>query len=78
MWHGVAKSRRKPGPKKGPAPECKALRLQQRYAKVLEVNLRPGSDRLYVVEADEYDRSFLAMSPTVAVVTNVEADHLDV
>lgn len=41
-------------------------------------NLRPGSNRLYVVEADEYDRSFLAMSPTVAVVTNVEADHLDV
>jgi UDP-N-acetylmuramate--alanine ligase len=41
-------------------------------------NLRPGSDRLYVVEADEYDRSFLALSPTVAVVTNVEADHLDV
>jgi UDP-N-acetylmuramate--alanine ligase len=41
-------------------------------------NLRPGSDKLYVVEADEYDRSFLAMSPTVATVTNVEADHLDV
>jgi UDP-N-acetylmuramate--alanine ligase len=41
-------------------------------------NFRPGSDRLYVVEADEYDRSFLALSPTVAVVTNVEADHLDV
>jgi UDP-N-acetylmuramate--alanine ligase len=31
-----------------------------------------------VLEADEYDRSFLAMSPTVAVVTNVEADHLDI
>jgi UDP-N-acetylmuramate--alanine ligase len=41
-------------------------------------NLRAGSDRLYVAEADEYDRSFLALSPTVAVVTNVEADHLDV
>ncbi len=41
-------------------------------------NLRPGGDRLYVAEADEYDRSFLALSPTVAVVTNVEADHLDV
>jgi UDP-N-acetylmuramate--alanine ligase len=41
-------------------------------------NLRPGSDTLYVVEADEYDRSFLAMSPTVAMVTNVEADHLDI
>ena len=41
-------------------------------------NLRPGGDRLYVVEADEYDRSFLALAPTVAVVTNIEADHLDI
>jgi UDP-N-acetylmuramate--alanine ligase len=41
-------------------------------------NLRWGSDRLYVVEADEYDRSFLALSPTVAVVNNIEADHLDI
>jgi UDP-N-acetylmuramate--alanine ligase len=43
-----------------------------------EGNLRPGSDQLYVVEADEYDRSFLALDPTVAVVTNLEADHLDI
>jgi UDP-N-acetylmuramate--alanine ligase len=43
-----------------------------------EGNLRSGGDALYVVEADEYDRSFLALSPTVAVVTNIEADHLDV
>jgi len=41
-------------------------------------NLRGGGDQVYVVEADEYDRSFLALSPTVAVVTNVEADHLDI
>jgi UDP-N-acetylmuramate--alanine ligase len=41
-------------------------------------NLLPGSDRLYVVEADEYDRSFLALAPTVAVVNNIEADHLDI
>lgn len=41
-------------------------------------NLRVGGDRLYVVESDEYDRSFLALSPTVAVVTNIEADHLDI
>jgi UDP-N-acetylmuramate--alanine ligase len=43
-----------------------------------EGNLYAGSDRLYVVEADEYDRSFLALSPTVAVVNNIEADHLDI
>ena len=41
-------------------------------------NLRPGADRLYVVEADEYDRSFLTLDTTVAVVTNIEADHLDI
>lgn len=41
-------------------------------------NLSDGSDRLFVVESDEYDRSFLALTPTVAVVTNVEADHLDI
>jgi UDP-N-acetylmuramate--alanine ligase len=41
-------------------------------------NLRSGSGELFVVEADEYDRSFLTLTPDVAVVTNVEADHLDV
>src|SRR5205085_2486376 len=30
-----------------------------------------------VVEADEYDARFLRLSPTVAIVTSVEADHLD-
>jgi UDP-N-acetylmuramate--alanine ligase len=43
-----------------------------------EGNLRAGNDQLYIVEADEYDRSFLALSPTVAVVNNIEADHLDI
>ena len=41
-------------------------------------NLRFGSDDLFVVEADEYDRSFHALTPDVAVVTNLEADHLDI
>jgi UDP-N-acetylmuramate--alanine ligase len=40
-------------------------------------NARFGSDALYVVEADEYDRAFLSLAPTVAVVNNVEADHLE-
>lgn len=47
-----------------------------------EGNLKLGtidSDKsIYVVESDEYDRSFLALTPTVAVVLNVEADHLDI
>jgi UDP-N-acetylmuramate--alanine ligase len=41
-------------------------------------NLRRGGDSLYVVEADEYDRSFHQLRPTVAVVTTLEADHLDI
>jgi UDP-N-acetylmuramate--alanine ligase len=41
-------------------------------------NLREGAPDWFVVEADEYDRSFLALTPTVAVVTNLEADHLDI
>ena len=40
-------------------------------------NARVGSDGLFVVEADEYDQAFLALAPTVAIVNNVEADHLE-
>ena len=40
-------------------------------------NARIGGTTLYVVEADEYDQAFLELSPTIAVVTNVEADHLE-
>jgi UDP-N-acetylmuramate--alanine ligase len=40
-------------------------------------NARCGSGDLYVVEADESDGSFLLLTPHVAIVTNVEADHLD-
>ena len=36
-----------------------------------------GTGDIFVAEADESDASFLAFSPEVAIVTNVEADHLD-
>jgi len=36
-----------------------------------------GGGGLYVVEADEFDRAFLSLTPSVAVVNNVEADHLE-
>ena len=42
-----------------------------------EGNLRYGRGDLYVVEADEYDRSFHHIAPRTALVTNLEADHLD-
>ncbi|MGH7567068.1 MAG: UDP-N-acetylmuramate--L-alanine ligase [Gemmatimonadota bacterium] len=41
-------------------------------------NVRIGGGPWLVAEADEFDRSFLALSPELAVITNVEADHLDV
>ena len=31
-----------------------------------------------VVEADEYDRSFLKLSPNIAVITSMDSDHLDI
>jgi UDP-N-acetylmuramate--alanine ligase len=34
-------------------------------------------DSLWVVEADEYDQAFLTLQPTIAVINNVEADHLE-
>ena len=40
-------------------------------------NARIGGRELFVVEADEFDRAFLALVPSVAVVNNVEADHLE-
>ena len=40
-------------------------------------NARIDGDELFVVEADEYDQAFLTLHPTIAVVNNVEPDHLE-
>ena len=40
-------------------------------------NARMGKGEFIVVEADEYDRSFLSITPTIAVLTTLETDHLD-
>ncbi|MDA1010808.1 MAG: Mur ligase family protein, partial [Chloroflexi bacterium] len=42
-----------------------------------DANARDGNGRLAVVEADEYAAAFLEYEPRIAVITNVEADHLD-
>jgi UDP-N-acetylmuramate--alanine ligase len=42
-----------------------------------ETNALAGKGDILVAEADEFDRSFLKMYPSVAVVTNIEEDHLD-
>jgi UDP-N-acetylmuramate--alanine ligase len=43
----------------------------------LETNARAGRGDLFVIEADEYDRTFLSLVPKVAVVTIIEHDHPD-
>ncbi len=40
-------------------------------------NARLGRGDFIVVEADEFDRSFLSITPTIAVLTTLETDHLD-
>ncbi|MDG1398501.1 MAG: UDP-N-acetylmuramate--L-alanine ligase [Polaribacter sp.] len=41
-------------------------------------NLILGEDKVSVVEADEFDRSFLKLSPNIACITSMDADHLDI
>ncbi|MCL4137986.1 UNVERIFIED_CONTAM: hypothetical protein GTU68_055200 [Idotea baltica] len=41
-------------------------------------NLILGGDKISVVEADEFDRSFLQLSPNYACITSMDADHLDI
>ncbi len=47
-------------------------------SKNFDSNLVLGSGSRVVTEADEFDRSFLRLRPDVAVVTSVDADHLDI
>lgn len=41
-------------------------------------NVLYGKNNVVVVEADEYDRSFLTLHPDVAIITSMDADHLDI
>ncbi len=43
----------------------------------LDSNAKLGAGDFMVVEADESDRSFLLLSPTVAIVTNIDEDHME-
>ncbi|MEX1203436.1 MAG: UDP-N-acetylmuramate--L-alanine ligase [Ferruginibacter sp.] len=43
-----------------------------------DTNFWSSKKDVYVVEADEYDRSFLQLSPDVAIITAMDADHLDI
>ncbi len=41
-------------------------------------NVLYGKNNVVVVEADEYDRSFLTLYPDTAIITSMDADHLDI
>jgi len=41
-------------------------------------NSRIGNGKYAVVEADEYDRSFHALKPDIAIITNIDLDHTDI
>jgi UDP-N-acetylmuramate--alanine ligase len=43
-----------------------------------QTNVLYGKNNIVVVEADEYDRSFLTLHPDIAIVTSMDADHLDI
>ena len=43
----------------------------------LDTNSKLGDGDIIVVEADEFDRSFLALKPTIGVITNIELEHTD-
>lgn len=43
-----------------------------------ETNAVVGTGDIIIVEADEFDRTFLRLTPSLAVITNIEAEHLDI
>lgn len=43
-----------------------------------KTNAVVGKGDIIIVEADEYDRTFLKLTPNIAVITNIEAEHLDI
>ena len=45
--------------------------------KSFNTNAVSGSGDIIVVEADEYDRSFLSLKPVIAIINNIEEEHLD-
>lgn len=52
--------------------------ITQNYQTNLLLSEAPVSETLLVAEADEFDRSFLTLHPDTAIITSVDADHLDI
>jgi UDP-N-acetylmuramate--alanine ligase len=43
-----------------------------------KTNAVVGTGDIFIVEADEYDRTFLRLSPSITVITNIDIEHLDI
>jgi len=43
-----------------------------------KTNAVVGKGDIFIVEADEYDRTFLKLTPSMVVITNIDAEHLDI
>ena len=43
----------------------------------IDTNSKLGNGDMIIVEADEFDRSFLALKPTIGIITNIELEHTD-
>lgn len=52
--------------------------ITQNYGTNLLLSNAPIADTIVVAEADEFDRSFLTLHPNTAIITSVDADHLDI
>lgn len=52
--------------------------ILQDYESNLILSQKPDKDTIVVVEADEYDRSFLQLHPNIAILNSIDPDHLDI
>lgn len=64
------------GAKKNPEVIVGGL-LGKEFGKYSGSNFIPGTGRYFVCEACEYRRAFLNLAPQIAVITNIDTDHLD-
>ncbi len=52
--------------------------IVQNYQSNMLLSAHAGKEQIVVVEADEYDKSFLQLAPNVLIITSLDADHLDI
>src|SRR6185312_15996399 len=52
--------------------------ISKNYHTNILLNKSGNENKVMVVEADEYDRSFLTLNPDIAIITSVDPDHLDI